>query len=248
MPAPSPGGARGRAVRAAPGRPRVHGRHAPGTGRGPGSRHGHLRTPGDPRPRPRRRLRRGGPGDQRRAPPEPPGPGTGPGPRSGTHRLGTALAPARHPGRAQGQPRHGGPAHDRGVLPAPRLPAPGRRVPGAAPSGRGRDRARQGQPERVRLRRRHELPRRAHLQPARPHAHAVRIVRRHRCRRGRRLCAPGPGDRHGRIRARPLVRQRDRRPQAHARAPQPRRASFPWRSPSTRRAPWCATSRTWPWP
>ena len=58
---------------------------------------------------------------------------------------------------------------------------------------------------------------------ARPDAHAVRIVGRHRRRHRRRVCARRPRHRHRRIDSRALHGQRHRRPQADARPAQPRR-------------------------
>ena len=168
----------------------------------------------------------------------------GPGP--GAPGDGTALPPARYPGRAQGQRRHPRHADHGRVAPAQGIDSPGRRLHRAEAARGGGDHPGQGEHERVRVGGHAQLDRRTDAQPARPHAHAVRVVRRDgRGHRG--LVRPARHrHRHRRVGPRPHDLEWNRRPETLARAAEPRRHRTARSLPSTRLARWRDMCSTWP--
>ena len=161
-------------------RDRSHHRHDRRDQRGGGCRRPDRRAARRAVPGADRGLRRSGAADQRRHLGESECPAAGPGNGRGAGAVRAPLPAARDPGPPQGQLRHRGHSHHRGVLPAAGFAAPGRCLRGAEAAGGRRHRAGQGEPERVRLRGRHEFARRNHPEPARSHPHPRRLFRRHR--------------------------------------------------------------------
>ena len=203
------------------GRQRHEGWHSGGLARRARCRRPVLRSPGPGLP-----GAHGGPG-----PSTPRHPGHGCSPQPGPCPAGGPASPGRGtqsgPGpahRPQRQPELDRPAHDLRFKNPEGLHRPLRRHRGPAPAA-GRRRARgQGQHGRVRhglqwrIQRLRRRPESLGHQP-RPRGQQQRL---HRLR-GRRLRAPGPGQRHGRLRApASLLLQRDR-PAAHLRRAEPLR-------------------------
>ena len=93
--------------------------------------------------------------------------------------------------------------------------------PGEEAARRRRHRARQGQHERVRLRRRVELLRRHHPEPARSGAHALGLLGRNRRRGGGRLRAARARHRYRRVGARSVRGERPRRAETDPRTLEP---------------------------
>ena len=89
--------------------------------------------------------------------------------------------------------------------------------------GRRRDRPREGEHVGVRVGSGTQFARRSVAEPARPDAHAVRIVGRHRRRDRGGLCATRHGHRHRRLDPRTIHFERHRRSEADARSAQPER-------------------------
>ena len=148
---------------------------------------------------------------------------TGPRARRRAQGERAAVAAARHPGRPQGQLRHVRHADHRRLGAARRIDSLEGRLRRQEAARCRRDHPRQGEHVRVRVGGRLQLARRPVAEPARPDAHAVGFVGRHRRRDRRGVRADRPRHRHRRIDSRTGDVERHRRPQADARPAEPRR-------------------------